>query len=111
MTKRMSEEEKELEVTTVLTWIALATAIASILYAPMLFGDWTSTMLMKLGLFRKIPIAAVVALIYVCGVASVQKKSIGRVSPLIASTIVLAGIGVFLDLLCLFIAFSHGYGP
>jgi hypothetical protein len=94
--------------TSPLTWIALAVGCVSLVYVPLLFGNQSSNLLMKLGLIRKLPVAAVVALVYGLSVAVLDKKGGGKVSGPVIATIAISGLGTIADLAALFIAFSHG---
>ena len=91
-----------------LTWIALAVGCISLVYVPLLFGHQSSNLLMKLGLIRKIPVAAVVALVYGLSVAALEKKGGGKISGPAIATIAISGLGSIADLAALFIALSHG---
>ncbi len=94
--------------TSPLTWIALAVGCLSLIYVPLLFGNQSSNFLIKLGLIRTIPVAAVVALVYGLSMAALDKKGGGKVSGPVIATIAISGVGAVADLAALFIAFSHG---
>lgn len=123
-----------------LAWVALAVACASIVYAPMLLGNKSSNILIKLealtgqslttevkvlkrsehassgwgeaplGLISSIPVATSVALIYAISVAMLANKIEGRVSKPIAATIVVGVLGLILDAGAWVVAFNR-HGP
>jgi hypothetical protein len=92
-----------------LTWLALAACFSAVVYAPLLVGVRTSNWLIKLGLIRSIPIAALIAVIYAIGVATLQKKNPGRVAASVIATIAVGIVGLLLDGGAWILAFNcHG---